>query len=142
VATDGPLRLHATTIAWNGRAAVITGASGSGKSSLALQLMAWGAKLVTDDITLLHRAGDHLIATGPAAGRGLIEARGVGLLRAETRIAGRVALAVDLDRVETERLPPRRSVLWHGLTVPLILHQQSPHFAPAVLQCLKSGRHR
>jgi HPr kinase/phosphorylase len=134
------LCLHASTVALGARAVAITGASGSGKSGLALQLMAYGALLVADDRTLITPRDGRLIATAPNPIRGRIEARGVGLLRAETLAEAALVLAVDLDRDETERLPPTRQVEWCGIAVPLVLRVQNVHFAAAIWQYLKAGR--
>ncbi|SLN45365.1 HPr kinase/phosphorylase [Roseisalinus antarcticus] len=136
------LSLHATTVAWKGRAVVLTGKSGSGKSETALMLMAWGARLVADDSTVLSRAGAGLTAACPPSIRGLIEARRVGILNAEPVAGAAVVLAVDMERVEYSRLPPRRSVSWLGVDIPLIFRVDAPHFAAAILQYLKAGRHR
>ena len=138
----GVRSLHATTVAWGGRGVVAFGPSGSGKTELALTLMAYGADLVTDDGTLIRRQGDHLFAEAPSSIRGLIEARGVGILRAHPVPGARVALAIDMGQVESERLPPERSVSWLGISVPLIFRVVAPHFAPAVLQMLKTGRRK
>ena len=135
-----PVCLHASTVALDGRAVAISGASGSGKSGLALQLMAFGARLVADDRTLLTPRDGKLIVSAPAPIRGRIEARGVGLLGAETVAEAELALAVDLDHDETERLPPARHVEWFDISVPLVLRVQSVHFAPAIWQYLKAGR--
>lgn len=132
--------LHASCVALDGRAVLITGASGSGKSALALGLLARGAGLVADDKTLLRRAGDDLIATCPKPIRGLIEARGLGLLNAAYAGPAPVRLAVDLDRVETERLPPLRNVTHLGVTLPLVHKVESSHFVDSVLIYLRSGR--
>jgi len=51
-----------------------------------------------------------------------------------------VALAVDLDHTETDRLPPQRSVTWLNVTVPLLHKVESGHFAAAILQYLRAGR--
>ena len=72
---------HASCVAWQGRGALILGRSGAGKSALALQLMALGADLVSDDRTELLAEADALTARAPATIQGLIEARGVGLMR-------------------------------------------------------------
>lgn len=141
MASPRPLTLHATTVARGGRGLVILGPSGSGKSALALQLMAWGAALVADDTTRLSLRGGVVYASAAPATRGVIEARGVGLLRAATVVGAAVTLAVDLARVETERLPPRHTVAFLGQEIPLILGSNAPHFAAAVWQCLKAGRH-
>lgn len=136
------LTLHATTVALNGRALVMFGDSGTGKSETALELMALGCRLVADDTTILTRSGSGLTASCPLPIRGLIEARGIGILNAEAVTAARVVLAVDMTHIETDRLPPRRSVRWLDLAIPLILRIERPHFAPALLQYLKAGRHR
>src|SRR3546814_13901309 len=47
--------LHASCVAIGGRAVLIEGPSGSGKSDLALRLIDRGAKLVADDYTILTR---------------------------------------------------------------------------------------
>lgn len=138
--TSEPLRLHASTVALEGRAVVIFGASGTGKSELALGLMAYGAMLVADDQTVLEARDGRLIASAPEVIRGRIEARGVGLLAAAVADRAEVVLAVDLDHDETERLPPERRIAWLGVSVPLVLRLQSGHFAAAIMQYLRAGR--
>ena len=59
---------------------LIEGASGMGKSDLALRLIDRGATLVSDDYTLLQRAGRELIASAPETIAGRIEVRGLGVL--------------------------------------------------------------
>jgi HPr kinase/phosphorylase len=127
-------------VALNGRGVLITGPAGSGKSALALDLISLGAQLVADDGVLLARHGDRLLARAPAAIRGLIEARGVGLLRADPVDDVSVTLVVDLGLTETERLPPFRTREIEGVTLPLLHKVASPHFAPAVRQYLACGR--
>lgn len=131
--------LHASAVALGGRAVLIRGASGSGKSALALELMAGGAGLVADDRTELWVEGGRLRARAPAAIRGLVEARGVGLLRAAAEEA-EVALVADLDRVEAGRLPPWREALVLGVPLPLLHKPATGGFAPALLQYLRAGR--
>jgi HPr kinase/phosphorylase len=122
------------------RGVLITGASGSGKSALALALMALGARLVADDRVLLQPRDGRLIATCPAPLSGLIEARGVGLLRAATLAEADLALIVDLDRHETERLPhPHRQNI-AGVSLPCLHKVEQPYFPAAILQYLKAGK--
>ena len=131
---------HATCVAVGGRGLLILGASGSGKSALALRLLALGAVLVADDRVDLCRRGDAVMARAPAALAGLIEARGVGILYAPSLPEARVGLIVDLDREETLRLPPRRTATMCGIAVDLVFGLPQGHFAFALLQYLAHGR--
>lgn len=130
---------HASAVAWQGRALLITGASGSGKSGLALGLMALGCDLVGDDRVRLSRDGDILRVRAVATVAELIEARGLGILRAAHVVDAVVACAVDLDRTETERLPPRRRITLLGCDVPLIYRVDAPHWQAALVQLLRTG---
>lgn len=132
--------LHASCVAHRGRGLLILGASGSGKSTLALELMAFGAALVADDRTLLRHEGGRIIADAPEALRGLIEARGAGILRARAHGPVGLALAVDLDRPEPERLPPARRLALLGAGLPLVLGAGRVHLASMLLQYLDGGR--
>jgi len=132
--------LHASCVAIQNSAVLVIGPSGSGKSALALQLMAHGAVLVSDDRTSVRRCEDALIASAPQAIKGLIEARGVGVLTADTCEAAIIRLIVDLEQQEQERLPPLRGYNLLGQTVPLLHKVNTAHFAAAILQHLKGGR--
>ena len=57
---SAPLILHATAVAVAGRGLLIRGASGSGKSGLALEMMARGAQLVSDDRVIVSDRDDGL----------------------------------------------------------------------------------
>lgn len=116
------------------------GASGSGKSTLALELIALGATLVSDDQTMLSVDQEMILAEAPEPIAGLIEARHVGLLRLPFTRRARVSLAIDLDRIESERLPPARNTSLLGQSVTLLLNPPGGHSAPAILQCLKNRR--
>lgn len=132
--------LHATCVTLNGCGVLILGASGTGKSALGLELMALGAGLVADDRTILTRDHDALIASCPPEIHGLIEARGVGLLAADTVSNAKISLIVDLDQVETERLPPKRQRSYLNLPIDLVFGSTSRHFPFGVLQILRAKR--
>ncbi len=137
---DNETILHASCVALNGRAVLILGRSGAGKSGLALELMGLGAALVADDRVRLSRAGDTILAAAPEAIAGRIEARFVGILNAEAVDEAALALIVDLDQTETDRLPPRRSKKMLGISFPLLHNVETKHFPAAILQYLKAGR--
>ena len=131
--------VHATAISLDGRGALLRGASGSGKSALALEMMAFGAALIADDRVILSRASDSVIAACPPALSGLIEARGLGLLRAGPAGPAPLCCVVDLDAVIADRLPPRRHVTLLGCALPLLHRPAGVNLAPALLQFLRWG---
>ena len=131
--------MHATTVAWQDKAVLIIGQSGSGKSALGLQLLSYGCVLVADDRTQLTRKKDDIVANAPDTISGLIEARGVGILQAEHAGDARIVLVVDLDHQTEARLPPRRAITLLGCEIPLIYRAEYAHFSSAILQILKSG---
>lgn len=137
---DGGGLLHASCVAIGGKAVLIMGGAGSGKSALALDLISRGATLVSDDQTQLHVKDNQLWASSAPNIRGLIEARGVGILNADFLDCAQVALCVDLDKIEAERLPGWHTISRLGVSLPLLFGVSSPHFAPAILQYLIHGR--
>jgi len=112
--------LHCSTVALDGRAVLISGPSGSGKSDLALRLLDRGFMLVSDDQTIVRKEGERLIASAPATIKGKLEIRGVGIVDMETAADVPAALFVELTS-EIQRLPDdsrERMVL--GVPLPLI----------------------
>jgi len=126
------LVLQAGALALDGRALLIEGPPGSGKSSLALALIERGAGLIGDDAVTLTRAGDRLIASPPPNIAGLLEVRGVGLARLPVAPPAPVALILTLGGPPPPRLPeiplPTREIA--GLAVPVLAFDPGP-LAPA-----------
>ena len=128
---DGAVeRLHATAVAVGKRAVLIRGASGSGKSDLALRCLAlpatelWPvrARLVADDQVIVTRVGAGLIAKPPSELAGKLEIRGLGIVEVSCESDAKVVLIADLvDGRDVERYPdpwPRAAIL--GLSVPIL----------------------
>lgn len=112
--------LHASCVAIGGRAVLIEGRSGTGKSDLALRLIDRGAALVSDDYTLLRRSGTALLASAPATIAGRIEVRGLGIVEMTPVADVPVALIVTpSDAPERMPLDPRvRRIA--GIDVPCV----------------------
>jgi serine kinase of HPr protein (carbohydrate metabolism regulator) len=130
-ASDGSqsdrLFLQATAVRVEGVGVLLRGASGSGKSDLALRLIDGGAELIADDGTELQRAGERLLlrlpAAAPAATRGRLEVRGLGILLVPTVETAALGLVVELLPVGArppERLPESTTISLLGLAFPLI----------------------
>jgi HPr kinase/phosphorylase len=134
------LWLNATAVAMGEAGILILGAPGSGKSSLALALMAHGATLIADDGVRLRPAAEGVLLERPASAPDLIEARGVGLLRGgPITSAALLTMAVDLDTTEPRRLPPRRLVAIGNRSYPLILGGQAPTLAASLVIMARHG---
>jgi len=126
--------LHATLVQVLGLGVLLMGASGVGKSELALDLIARGHRLIADDaVELLRPAAGCLLGRCAPLLRGFLEVRGLGILdiRAAYGSAAmasqtRVDLALQLDAGDTpptplERLHGRRDTLdLLGVAVPHI----------------------
>jgi hypothetical protein len=122
MSASDPVVHQASAVVIAGRALLIEGAPGSGKSSLALALIDRGAGLIGDDAVTLTRAGDALIAAPPPNIAGLLEVRGIGLVRMPFAAPAPVALILELGAAPGDRLPetplPRRAIA--GVNVPVL----------------------
>jgi HPr kinase/phosphorylase len=129
------VRIHATAVAIDGHAVLLRGVSGAGKSDLALRLIDAGARLVVDDQSELIRRGEAVIVRPPGTIIGLIEVRGIGVMRIDGLAEAPVALIADLvaaDRVE--RMPARRRETILGVSLPVIALSPFEASAPIKLR--------
>jgi len=124
--------LHAGCLAlrvdglWRG--VLLSGPSGAGKSDLALRLLERGWRLVSDDRTVVWTDGRRLFGRAPDALTGLIEARGLDVLRVLPLPFAGLALRVDCGE-EPERLPEPRTIPLLGVHLPTM--RLSPAHASA-----------
>lgn len=115
------LLVHGTSIAIVGGAVLLRGPSGAGKSDLGLRLIDAGAKLVADDQSELRRDGDRILVRAPPSIAGLIEVRGVGIVRMAAIPVAPLALIVDLVAAESlERLPVFHTETVLGIALPVM----------------------
>ncbi|MBF0166404.1 MAG: HPr kinase/phosphatase C-terminal domain-containing protein [Alphaproteobacteria bacterium] len=133
--------VHATAVALDGQGVLLLGPSGSGKSDLALRLIDAGALLISDDQVELSMQGDQVVAAPPAPIAGLIEARGIGLVRLPYLARAVMVLAVELVAAPLiERLPDPATWTGGGVTLPLLKLDPFAASAPAKLRlALKVG---
>lgn len=112
-------RVHASCVAIGGRAVLLFGASGAGKSDLALRLIDGGASLVSDDYTDLTAKRGALLACAPTNIWGQMEVRGIGIVRLVPEDDVPVSLMIDLQ-VSPERLPGPETRTFLDVAIPLI----------------------
>jgi HPr kinase/phosphorylase len=110
--------IHASAVLVGGRAVLIRGPAGCGKSRLALALLQAGTsgglsftRLVGDDRVHVEAAHERLLIRPAEALAGLIEVRGLGIRKVPFESAAVVGLVVDLSAPDSERLPARSSAV-------------------------------
>lgn len=131
--------LHASCVSINGNGVLILGPAGSGKSSLALNLIALGAELVADDQTLVRREHSGLIARSPETISNLIEARGLGFLTPPSCDKAALTHVVDLSQVQTQRVPVCEDYELFGITLPLFRRPPLDAFPAALYILVRDG---
>jgi HPr kinase/phosphorylase len=132
--------IHASAVLVGARAVLIRGPSGAGKSRLALELIEASrrssmifARLVGDDRVHLEAAGGRLLVRPALALAGLIELRGLGILKRDHEACAVVGLVVDLDAEDAQRLPGRDEAVIEGITLPRLAMAQGVPPLPVVL---------
>ena len=134
--------LHATCLAIGGQGVLLLGASGTGKSDLALRLIDQPglgvngtlktAVLVSDDQVLIRCRGTRLTATAPPSIAGKMEVRGLGIVTLPICPSVDLALAVQFAATrDIERLPDPDSFAILGCALPRILLDPASASAPA-----------
>lgn len=111
---------QATAVAIDGRALLIEGAPGSGKSSLALALIDRGAQLIGDDSVMLECMGDRVRVCPHPNTRGLLEVRNLGLVAMPVVDGAPVGLVVRLDETAPRFIEQAETAVLAGMAVPLV----------------------
>ena len=122
------INIHATCIALGSKGILLTGSSGSGKSDLALRMIkGQGAVLVADDRTDIIFEKNKLIACCPAEIKGLLEVRGIGIIKLPPQEKTEVSLLVELveNQAAIERLPQSETAELCGVKIKLYPFEMS-----------------
>lgn len=137
-----PATVHGTCVASGGNGVLFVGPSGSGKSSLAVQLISLGAKLVSDDLVQIASEPGGLVASLPTDGRmiGKIEARGLGLLSVPRCEIAVLKLVVDLSVTSSKRLPEPMQIRLGDHDLRCIHNVDNPAFPAMVLLFLQQAK--
>jgi len=146
--TTTPASVHASAVCVGEQAILIRGASGTGKSRLALELMLAGrsgvipvTKLVGDDRVRLDARDGRVWVSGVPELEGMLEIRGLGIRRCDFTARAEVTLVVDLAASDAERLPPpeRLRTLISGMELPRIPVAAGDNPLPLVLGFLTTN---
>ncbi len=129
---NGSLIMHASCVDVNGYGVLIVGRSGSGKSSLAINLLALGSKLVADDQCELIRKNNGFRISKPASLPKSIEIRGVGLVSVPMVNETSLDWVVNMDEVEKERMPTPRFTEIGGFRVPTVFGKEMDGLASRI----------
>jgi HPr kinase/phosphorylase len=133
--------LHGSCVALDDDGVLILGPSGAGKSDLVLRLLGLGWSLVADDQVEVAAEQGTLIASSPAPLRGMLEIRGLGLMRdLPAAASARLRLAIQLRDTPPPRLPEPAAWTAHDIALPLVaLRGKEPSAPDKVAFALKAA---
>jgi serine kinase of HPr protein (carbohydrate metabolism regulator) len=132
---SAPVVVHAGLIAaraggfWRG--VLIEGPADAGKSDLALRALAHGFRLVADDRVVVWTSAGRLFGRAPEALAGLIEVRGLDVLRIEAVPLAEIVLVAEAGI--PDRIPETAFASILGLSVPKVILRLGEPSAPAKL---------
>ena len=129
---NGSLIMHATCVDINGSGVLIVGRSGSGKSSLAISLLALGSTLVADDQCELVKKNNKFRISKPASLPNSIEIRGIGLVSVPMVVETSLDWVVNMDEAEKERMPDLRFTEIDGYKIPTVFGKNMDDLASRI----------
>jgi len=129
---NGSLIMHATCVDINGSGVLIVGRSGSGKSSLAINLLALGSTLVADDQCELVKKNNRFRISKPVSLPNSIEIRGIGLVSVPMVVETSLDWVVNMDEAEKERMPDLRFTEIDGYKIPTIFGKNMDDLASRI----------
>jgi len=112
-------RVRGTAVVVDSHAVLLRGGSGTGKSDLALRLIDGGAKLVADDYTEVTKHEGRIMATPPDELMGLLEVRGLGVIRLPWEAPAPLVAVFELvEPDQVERHPEPEVETLEGVDLP------------------------
>ncbi len=124
--------MHATCVDINGSGVLIVGRSGSGKSSLAINLLALGSKLVADDQCEIVKKNNKFCVFKPASLPSSIEIRGIGLVSVPMVVETSLDWVVNMDESEKKRMPDLQFTEIDGYRIPTVFGKNMDHLASRI----------
>ena len=124
--------MHASCVDVNGSGVLIIGRSGSGKSSLAINLLALGSTLVADDQCQLVRKNNRYRISKPTFLPKSIEIRGIGLVSVPMVNETNLDWVVNMDEAEKERMPTPKFTNIGGFRVPTVFGKEVDDLASRI----------
>ena len=114
------MEIQATAISYQKHAILIQGPSGTGKTSLALQLIERGAHLIGDDIVEVFIKNKQLYCKSEEKLKGVVEVRGLGLVAGlKVSKPAPVLCVIRLHKKPTERLPKKKTISLLNKKIPV-----------------------
>ena len=113
--------IHGTAVVLKSKGILILGASGAGKSDVALRLILnHQAKLIADDRVDIDIISGKVQASAPKNIKGLLEVRGVGIISVESMDEAPIEMVVELTSEKNERMPEKDFYDFECVKLPLI----------------------
>jgi HPr kinase/phosphorylase len=132
--------VHASAFVYEGVGCLVLGESGVGKSRLLAEAIQHGGRLIADDRVRLCTLSGHLVASPVPNLEGVMELRGLGLIRRQDVVHSHpIHLVLMLDATSLNRLPEPQQYEYNGVGTPMLTVPPLPMLATSsVLLYLKA----